>query len=102
MIQNLITELVCIDCGANLMRDLAEDGALFDTARGNEGTTSSDTTGFDCLARFHNAWMPHRIEVVIRSTRTSPARADGPRCGSTPQSARKEPNDRGAAMSKSS
>ena len=38
MIQNLITELVCIDCGANLMRDLAEDGALFDTAKGVDGT----------------------------------------------------------------
>ena len=64
MIQNLLTGLVCIDCGANLMSDLAEDGALFDTARGNGGTTSSDTTGFDCLARFHNAWMPHRTEIA--------------------------------------
>jgi hypothetical protein len=37
MNHSIITELVCIDCGANLMRDLAEDGALFDTARGNGG-----------------------------------------------------------------
>ena len=39
MIQNLITDLVCIDCNANLMRNLAEDGALFDTAKGNGGTS---------------------------------------------------------------
>jgi hypothetical protein len=41
MNQNLITDLICIDCGANLMADLAEDGALFDTARGNDGTNAS-------------------------------------------------------------
>ena len=55
MNQDLITELVCIDCGANLMRDLAEDGALFDTASG--------PSGFDCTAREFNGFMPHRIEV---------------------------------------
>ena len=65
MNQSIITELVCIDCGANLMRDLAEDGALFDTARGNGGTNTSDSTGFDCLARWWNAWMPHRTEIEI-------------------------------------
>ena len=65
MIQNLITDLVCIDCGANLMADLAEDGALFDTARGNDGTNASGPTGFDCLARFYNAFMPHRTEIAI-------------------------------------
>lgn len=68
MIQNIITDLVCIDCGANLMRDIAEDGALFDTAKGNGGTTASDPTGFDCPA---NSWVeadwnyryePHRIK----------------------------------------
>jgi hypothetical protein len=51
MIQNLITGLVCIDCGANLMADLAEDGSLFDTAKGNGGTTTSGPNGFDCTAR---------------------------------------------------
>jgi hypothetical protein len=60
MIQNLITELVCIDCNANLMRDLAEDGALFDTARGNGGTTSSGLTGFDCPTRMD--FGPHVID----------------------------------------
>jgi hypothetical protein len=60
MNQNIITELVCIDCGANLMRDLAEDGALFDTARGNSGTNTSDSTGFDCLARMD--YGPHVID----------------------------------------
>ena len=64
MNQDLITELVCIDCGANLMRDLAEDGALFDTAKGNDGTTASGPSGFDCTAREHNGYMPHRIEVA--------------------------------------
>ena len=63
MIQNLITDLVCIDCGANLMADLAEDGALFDTARGNDGTNASGPTGFDCLAREYNAYMPHRTHI---------------------------------------
>ncbi len=38
MLQNVITDLVCVNCDANLMADLAEDGALFDTARGNGGT----------------------------------------------------------------
>ena len=65
MNQNLITDLICIDCGANLMRDLAEDGALFDTARGNDGTNASGPTGFNCLAREHNAFMPHRTEIAI-------------------------------------
>ena len=37
MNQNLITDLVCIDCGANLMRDLTTN-ALFDTAHGISGT----------------------------------------------------------------
>ena len=60
MIQNLITEQVCIDCGANLMRDLAEDGALFDTARGTGGTTSSGLTGFDCPTRMD--FGPHVID----------------------------------------
>ena len=46
MNQNIITELVCIDCGANLMRDLA-DNALFDTAKGIFGTYchGNDTWG---------------------------------------------------------
>jgi hypothetical protein len=48
---NIITDLVCVDCGANLMADLAEDGALFDTAKGNGGTTESGLSGFDCPAR---------------------------------------------------
>ena len=67
MIQNLITELVCIDCGANLMRDLAEDGALFDTAKGNGGTTASGSTGFDCPptrwvdSEWNGQYDPHRI-----------------------------------------
>jgi hypothetical protein len=65
MNQNLITKLVCIDCGANLMADLAEDGALFDTAKGNDGTNASGVTGFDCTARFYNAFMPHRTEIAI-------------------------------------
>lgn len=60
MNHSIITELVCIDCGANLMRDLAEDGALFDTARGNGGTTSSDLTGFDCPTRL--GFGPHVID----------------------------------------
>jgi hypothetical protein len=59
MIVNLITELVCIDCRANLMADLAEDGALFDTARGNGDTTASGLTGFDCPARMD--YGPHTV-----------------------------------------
>ena len=55
----IITELVCIDCRANLMADLAEDGALFDTARGNGGTTASGLTGFDCPARMD--YGPHTV-----------------------------------------
>lgn len=62
MIQNLITENVCIDCGASLMADVHEDGAFFDTARGTEYDASGQT-GFDCLARFANASMPHRIAL---------------------------------------
>ena len=45
MNQNIITELVCIDCGANLMRDLA-DNSLFDTAKGVDGT-DCDGNGFE-------------------------------------------------------
>ena len=60
MNHSIITELVCIDCGANLMRDLAEDGALCDTARGNGGTTSSGLTGFDCPTRMD--FGPHVID----------------------------------------
>ena len=45
MIQNLITDLVCIDCGANLMRNLA-DNSLFDTAQGISGT-SCDGNDFE-------------------------------------------------------
>ena len=37
MIQNLITDLVCVNCDANLMRNLA-DNSLFDTAQGISGT----------------------------------------------------------------
>ena len=37
MNQNLITDLVCVNCDANLMRDLA-DNSLFDTAQGISGT----------------------------------------------------------------
>ena len=59
MIVNLITELVCIDCRANLMADLAEDGALCDTARGTGGTTASGLTGFDCPARMD--YGPHTV-----------------------------------------
>ena len=44
MNQDLITDLVCIDCGANLMRDLA-DNALFDTALGVYAT-HCDGNGF--------------------------------------------------------
>jgi len=64
MNQNIITELVCIDCGANLMRDLAEDGALFDTAKGND-TTSSAPCGFDCDALVVQGgdYKSHRIEI---------------------------------------
>ena len=63
MNQDLITDLVCIDCDANLMRDLAEDGELFDTAKGNDDTTASGPSGFDCFAREYNGFMPHRIKV---------------------------------------
>jgi hypothetical protein len=41
------------------MADLAEDGALFDTARGNGGTTASGLTGFDCPARMD--YGPHTV-----------------------------------------
>ncbi len=37
MNQNIITDLVCINCDANLMRDLTTN-ALFDTAHGISGT----------------------------------------------------------------
>jgi hypothetical protein len=57
MLQNTITELVCVNCKANLMRDLAEDGALFDTARGNGGTTGNLPTGFDCLGVSLDGWL---------------------------------------------
>ena len=65
MLQNIITDLVCIHCGANLMADLAEDGALFDTAMGNGGTTGSRPTGFDCLptrwtdSEWDGQYLPH-------------------------------------------
>ena len=49
MIQNIITELVCIDCNANLMRDLT-DNALFDTAKGIFGT----------YCHGNNTWGGHR------------------------------------------
>ena len=52
MIQNLITDLVCIDCDANLMRNLA-DNSLFDTAQGTDGT--------DCDG---NGFGAHRTERV--------------------------------------
>lgn len=65
MLQNIITDLVCRHCGANLMADLAEDGALFDTAMGNGGTTGSRPTGFDCLwtdtdpSKWDGQYLPH-------------------------------------------
>lgn len=52
MIQNLITDLVCVNCDANLMRNLA-DNSLFDTAQGIHGT-SCDGNDFE----------PHRTERV--------------------------------------
>ena len=52
MNQDLITDLVCIDCDANLMRNLA-DNSLFDTAQGITGT-SCDGNGFEA----------HRTEPV--------------------------------------
>jgi len=63
--QEVITDLVCIDCGASLMRDLAECGELFDTARGNSGTTGSAPTGFDCPGRIYNGFMPHRLSIPV-------------------------------------
>ena len=45
MNQNLITDLVCVNCDANLMRDLAEN-SLFDTAKGISGT-SCDGNDFE-------------------------------------------------------
>lgn len=57
---SIITDLICVDCGASLMADLAEDGALFDTARGNGGTNASGLTGFDCPARMD--YGPHVID----------------------------------------
>lgn len=60
MIQNLITDLVCIDCNANLMVDLLENRSFFDTARGTE-PDSGGNTGFDCFARFENAFQAHRV-----------------------------------------
>ena len=65
MIQNLITDLVCVNCDANLMRDLAEGGALFDTARGNGDTDSDGPTGFECSwtrwadAEWDGQYTPH-------------------------------------------
>ena len=57
MLQNIITDLVCINCNANLMADLAEDGALFDTALGNGGTTGNQRTGFECLGVSLGGWL---------------------------------------------
>jgi len=64
MLQNLITDLVCVNCDANLMRDLAEGAALFDTAKGNLGTTGNLPTGFDCWGVTYDGFselpfMPH-------------------------------------------
>ena len=69
MLQNLITDLVCVNCDANLMADLAEDGALFDTARGNGGTTGNLPTGFDCLGVSLDGWLwlakaPHVARAI--------------------------------------
>jgi hypothetical protein len=64
MIQNVITETVCIDCGANVLPDPHEDGAFFDTARGTDYDNAGNT-GFDCPARFVNAFMPHRISIPV-------------------------------------
>ena len=49
---SIITELVCIDCGANLMRDLT-DNSLFDT-----------TNRFDAARCDGNDFGPHRTERV--------------------------------------
>lgn len=70
MLQNVITELVCINCEANLMADLAEDGALFDTARGNGGTTGNLPTGFDCPGVSLDGWLwlanaPHIAKAIV-------------------------------------
>lgn len=62
MIRNVIVEAVCIDCGANVLADPREDGALFDTARGTD-YDGPGRSGFDCPARFMNAFMPHRISI---------------------------------------
>jgi hypothetical protein len=51
MNQSIITDLVCIDCNANLMRDLT-DNALFDTAKGIFGT----------YCHGNDTWGGHRIE----------------------------------------
>ena len=50
MNQDLITDLVCVNCDANLMRNLA-DNSLFDTAQGTDGT--------DCPG---NGFEAHRTE----------------------------------------
>jgi hypothetical protein len=57
--QSIITDQVCIDCGEGLMFDLSEE-AYFSTERGTEYDAEGGT-GFDCHARFLNAFMPHRI-----------------------------------------
>ena len=73
MLQNIITDLVCVNCNANLMADLAEDGALFDTAVGNGGTTGNLRTGFECLGVSLGGWLwlanaPHIAKTTCRAT----------------------------------
>ena len=55
------------------MVDLAEDGALFDTAVGNGGTTGNLRTGFECLGVSFGGWLwkagaPHVAKTSTQAT----------------------------------
>ena len=80
MLQNLITDLVCVNCDANLMRDLAEGGALFDTAKGNLGTTSNLPTGFDCLGVTYDGFSGSPLPHIARRRDGAPADSPKGKC----------------------
>ena len=72
MNQNLITDLVCVNCDANLMRDLA-DNSLFDTAQGISGTSCD---GNDFEAHRTERVSTHLIAWFTIGSSTAPVTDD--------------------------
>ena len=72
MNQDLITDLVCVNCDANLMRNLA-DNSLFDTAQGTDGT---DCDGNDFEAHRTERVSTHLIAWFTLGSATAPVTDD--------------------------